>query len=228
MPFFKFGVKSPHVGRSLWDIILTQPKLGVGRLIRENHLRHFPQPSFLKLKEVNANMNEYREMQGNIIAERWHRGNYCGLENVTRIARITNYSLVLKAEEENLWNQLETCKKPDVVVLPSTFAFPPVFKMFMEQRHKMSVDRCPLQLDPNLPDNFYVRVAEDGEEPTVSNEEVDGFGTTSQPQLFEDVPLEKATIPPPKNSIRVPTIDVGDMRNKPFKILEKPLEEPMK
>ncbi|XP_047739008.1 uncharacterized protein LOC108683084 isoform X2 [Hyalella azteca] len=207
MPFFRFGKKSAYTGLRLWDIILRLPRLGVGRIVQQNHLKVFSEPSLIKLMEVDANMDEYREVRGKVLGERWYRGHYCGVEDITSIANLNNYSLVMKMDEEKLMEDLKTCKKPDPILLPSTAAFPPVFKMFLKQQHDITADRYPLEVPSDLPNNFYVRVAEDGGQPTVPFAEVDGLGTTRQPHLYVDLPLDRATVPPPKDSISIPTLE---------------------
>ena len=68
----------------------------------------------------------------------------------------------------------------------------------------MKVDRVPLQV--KLDDNIHAKLQEEGEEPNVSTNEIDGLGTTDFPFLYEGIDLTQATHPPDPNSYRGPAV----------------------
>lgn len=196
MPYIRIGRSHTNVGHNLWDILKQLPNKGVGRYVIRNRLfSQFPEPSLVKIKDVQTTFNEVSTaLTGRLIVEDWFRGRHTPERELKFGVTHTDWALVPRDEEQRYIQAVLDYKPPKKKVLPNTIKLPPLLKLHLEQRQNLSLDRIPLQV--SLDNAWFTRHAEEGEDHTVGLDEVDGLGSTDKGHLYEGVDLTNSTHPP--------------------------------
>lgn len=90
----------------------------------------------------------------------------------------TDYQLVPKSEEANV---CRPCKAPEMKILPQNIEFPPLFRELIKK--ETGQENPQLKLKVSTSANKLVRVAKDGETPTI--EVTMGLGEPASSKLYQ-------------------------------------------
>ncbi|XP_023301365.2 uncharacterized protein LOC111683519 [Lucilia cuprina] len=178
------GRKTDFKGKTLWEIVGDLKDYGVGRLVIRNMFQRYPEPCYfkiLKVQTVDEQPDTARKVK--VTVEKTWRG--VTLPKPIEIYSTSykpDYELVDKEDEHKF---LQNTKKVSEKILSREVEFPPLLREFIEQETGKKNPMMKVHFKEN--DNKFVRLAKEGEKPTIQMVMSLGQPSAVAQKLYEGV-----------------------------------------
>ncbi|XP_065360210.1 uncharacterized protein mRpS34 [Calliphora vicina] len=179
------GRKTDFKGKSLWEIVGDLKDYGVGRMVVRNMFQRYPEPCYLRILKVQTvdheDPNSARKVKVTV-QKTWRGVTLPKPIEIYSTSYKTDYELVDKEDEPKF---LQNSNKISEKILSSQVELPPLLREFIAQETGQQNPMMKVHFKEN--DNKFVRLAKDGEKPTIQM--VMGLGQPSSvaQKLYEGV-----------------------------------------
>uniref|UniRef100_A0A182QUR8 28S ribosomal protein S34, mitochondrial n=1 Tax=Anopheles farauti TaxID=69004 RepID=A0A182QUR8_9DIPT len=169
-------------GKTLWEIVGNLKNFGVGRVVVRSMFERYPEPSFMKILNVEALPDEEPARKVRVTVEKTFRGRkYPNPVQIESVSYKADYRLLSKHEEAAYCKFTERQEK----IFPREIDLPPLLKEFVARETGKPAPMVPIKLQAGRENRY--RLAKEGEQPTV--EVTMSIGKPASPSLYANCEL---------------------------------------
>ncbi|XP_061388638.1 uncharacterized protein LOC133323697 [Musca vetustissima] len=179
------GRTTDFKGKTLWEIVGDLKDFGVGRLVVRNMFQRYPEPCYMRILKVDTVDAEDGDKPRKVkvtVEKTWRGVTLPKPVEIFSTSYKADYELVDKEDEHKY---LQNTAKVEEKILNPFVEFPPLLREFISEETGNTNPQMKVHFKQT--DNKFVRLAKDGEKPTIQVTMGLGQPSTIAKKFYEGV-----------------------------------------